>query len=74
MERDKIKIYKLTWTNNHEGFIIFWAKSKKEATSKWLALTKDDGNSGFILHKVLFPATKPLILAWLNTHFTTDNG
>lgn len=74
-----MKIYRVSVQTPHEGWVLGWAGSRREAGAtareirEQYEVDADDPDLS-IIEQVEIETDKAGLLAWLNAHFTRDNG
>ena len=71
-----MNLYKVSYYTAHDGLQIAWQGSITAARLRRDAFEQMYGPAmGVnIIERVIVPTNKAGLLAWLNTHFNTDNG
>jgi hypothetical protein len=81
-----MQIYKVSWIDPYQGMQLRWQSCMRDAKKVKTQITKEyveqeklaEAETPMIpevtIDLVDFPKGKKGILAWLNAHFTSDNG
>lgn len=74
-----MKVYQLRYDTPDQGRLLVWCGSRRRANRAIKQIQgrldfDDSEMTDFIIAPHDIPTDKPGLLAWLNTHFKTDNG
>ncbi len=71
-----MNLYKVSYHTAHDGLQLRWGSSLREANAIRRALVQAYGPAmgSDAIEAVIIHTNKAGLLAWLNTHFNTDNG
>jgi len=71
----EMKLYRISYYDKDHGNMLAWVGTQADAKRRYKELCSECEQ--FNVNKPLLvevPTAKPALLAWLNTHLTTDNG
>lgn len=73
-----MRIYKISYNTPDHGTVLLWAGNAAAAKADARQIKKDEATNGNDCDPTVWPMDIPInkagLLAWLNIHFTTDNG
>ena len=70
-----MNVFRIQWWDLADGNCYAWAATKGEVHQQKQRIRAHTGRKPeFDVEVVEIPTTKAELVAWLNAHFTTDNG